>query len=179
MNDVILPKWAKSPEDFISKHRKALVRLDPLLSQSEGSVELHAVLPGGYTSFFFFFFNPPLQESEYVSAHLHEWIDLIFGYRQRGPAAVEALNVFYYCTYEGKSDNININIRRFVSLGVPKRAQNGHCLIIFVIIVQFPCWLSLNLCLSWVTILILCFFRQGLLIWTPSPTRRSAKLWRA
>ncbi|XP_051567309.1 neurobeachin-like protein 1 isoform X1 [Myxocyprinus asiaticus] len=67
VNDVILPKWAKSPEDFIYKHRKAL-------------------------------------ESEYVSTHLHEWIDLIFGYKQRGPAAVEALNVFYYCTYEGAVD---------------------------------------------------------------------------
>ncbi|XP_057674721.1 neurobeachin-like protein 1 isoform X1 [Corythoichthys intestinalis] len=67
VNDVILPKWAKSPEDFIYKHRKAL-------------------------------------ESEYVSAHLNEWIDLIFGYKQRGPAAVEALNVFYYCTYEGAVD---------------------------------------------------------------------------
>uniref|UniRef100_A0A8B9KZS8 Neurobeachin-like protein 2 n=1 Tax=Astyanax mexicanus TaxID=7994 RepID=A0A8B9KZS8_ASTMX len=67
VNDVVLPKWAKSPEDFIYKHRKAL-------------------------------------ESEYVSAHLHEWIDLIFGYKQRGPAAVEALNVFYYCTYEGAVD---------------------------------------------------------------------------
>uniref|UniRef100_A0A4W3HRR0 Neurobeachin-like protein 2 n=1 Tax=Callorhinchus milii TaxID=7868 RepID=A0A4W3HRR0_CALMI len=67
VNDVILPKWANSPEDFIYKHRKAL-------------------------------------ESEHVSAHLHEWIDLIFGYKQRGPAAVEALNVFYYCTYEGAVD---------------------------------------------------------------------------
>lgn len=25
VNDVLLPKWAKSPEDFIYKHRKALV----------------------------------------------------------------------------------------------------------------------------------------------------------
>uniref|UniRef100_A0A663DUA2 Neurobeachin like 1 n=1 Tax=Aquila chrysaetos chrysaetos TaxID=223781 RepID=A0A663DUA2_AQUCH len=67
VNDVVLPKWAHSPEDFIYKHRRAL-------------------------------------ESEYVSAHLHEWIDLIFGYKQRGPAAVEALNVFYYCSYEGAVD---------------------------------------------------------------------------
>ncbi|KTF71963.1 hypothetical protein cypCar_00037697, partial [Cyprinus carpio] len=67
VNDVLLPPWASSPEDFIRKHRKAL-------------------------------------ESEHVSAHLHEWIDLIFGYKQRGPEAVEALNVFYYCTYEGAVD---------------------------------------------------------------------------
>ncbi|XP_072473428.1 neurobeachin-like protein 1 isoform X1 [Notamacropus eugenii] len=67
VSDVVLPKWAKSAEDFIYKHRKAL-------------------------------------ESEYVSAHLHEWIDLIFGYKQRGPDAVEALNVFYYCSYEGAVD---------------------------------------------------------------------------
>ena len=40
-------------------------------------------------------------ESEHVSAHLHLWIDLIFGHKQRGRAAVDALNVFYYCSYEG------------------------------------------------------------------------------
>uniref|UniRef100_A0A8C5MFF3 Neurobeachin-like protein 2 n=1 Tax=Leptobrachium leishanense TaxID=445787 RepID=A0A8C5MFF3_9ANUR len=67
VDDVVLPRWASSREDFIYKHRQAL-------------------------------------ESEHVSAHLHEWIDLIFGCKQRGDAAVEALNVFYYCSYEGVVD---------------------------------------------------------------------------
>jgi len=67
VDDVILPRWATSPEDFVFKHRQAL-------------------------------------ESHHVSSHLHEWIDLIFGYKQKGAAAVEALNVFYYCTYEGAVD---------------------------------------------------------------------------
>lgn len=40
-------------------------------------------------------------ESDHVSSNLHQWIDLIFGHRQQGEAAVEALNVFYYCSYEG------------------------------------------------------------------------------
>lgn len=43
-------------------------------------------------------------ESEHVSAHLHEWIDLIFGYKQRGREAILANNVFFYITYEGTVD---------------------------------------------------------------------------
>ncbi|KAK3721190.1 hypothetical protein RRG08_044202 [Elysia crispata] len=67
VNDVKLPPWASTAEEFIHKHRQAL-------------------------------------ESEYVSRNLHNWIDLIFGYKQKGPAAEEALNVFYYVTYEGAVD---------------------------------------------------------------------------
>lgn len=40
-------------------------------------------------------------ESEFVSSQLHQWIDLIFGYKQRGPEAARALNVFHHLTYEG------------------------------------------------------------------------------
>ncbi|CAF1543292.1 unnamed protein product, partial [Rotaria sp. Silwood1] len=32
-------------------------------------------------------------ESEFVSCHLHYWIDLIFGYKQRGSEAVRAVNL--------------------------------------------------------------------------------------
>ena len=43
-------------------------------------------------------------ESEHVSTRLHLWIDLVFGFRQRGPPAEEALNVFHHLTYEGAVD---------------------------------------------------------------------------
>jgi len=45
-----------------------------------------------------------LNESDYVNRHLHAWIDLIFGCKQKGQAAVEADNLFYYLTYEGAVD---------------------------------------------------------------------------
>ena len=43
-------------------------------------------------------------ESEYVSRNLHLWIDLIFGYKQRGKNAELANNLFYHLCYEGSVD---------------------------------------------------------------------------
>lgn len=48
--------------------------------------------------------NRQALESEYVSKNLHLWIDLVFGYKQRGREAVDALNTFVHVTYEGEVD---------------------------------------------------------------------------
>ena len=41
-------------------------------------------------------------ESRHVSENLHNWIDLIFGYKQQGKAAIDVMNVFIHLTYEGE-----------------------------------------------------------------------------
>ncbi|KAM0748128.1 beach-domain-containing protein [Meredithblackwellia eburnea MCA 4105] len=43
-------------------------------------------------------------ESEHVSQHLGSWIDLIFGHRQTGEAAIESCNIFHHLSYEGAID---------------------------------------------------------------------------
>ncbi|XP_069036025.1 lysosomal-trafficking regulator isoform X2 [Lepisosteus oculatus] len=40
-------------------------------------------------------------ESDYVSQTLCQWIDLVFGLKQKGKAAVQAINVFHPATYFG------------------------------------------------------------------------------
>ena len=60
-------------------------------------------------------------ESEHVSRRLHQWVDLVFGCRQRGPwlrggsaAAVERCNTFFHLTYEG-----SVDCGRLAALGRP------------------------------------------------------------
>ena len=48
-------------------------------------------------------------ESAHTSQRLSEWIDLIFGYAQRGPRAVAATNVYVHLTYAGAVDLASIS----------------------------------------------------------------------
>lgn len=58
-------------------------------------------------------------ESDFVSQHLHEWIDLIFGHKQQGLAAIESVNVFHHLFYEGNVDIFSIEdpLQRNATIG--------------------------------------------------------------
>lgn len=64
--------------------------------------------------------NREALESEYVSAHIHEWIDLIFGYKQQGEEAAKAINVFHYLSYEGAVDMEKISdpVEKQATIGI-------------------------------------------------------------
>ena len=89
IEDVHLPPWCHSPEEFVQIMRAAL-------------------------------------ESDIVSAHLNEWIDLIFGYKQRGEEAVIANNVFYPITYQVRvcvTSNVDPGYRNHRKC----RRSTSHC----------------------------------------------------
>merc|ERR1719474_576733 len=58
-------------------------------------------------------------ESDFVSANLHKWIDLIFGFRQQGDAAIESSNVYHHLFYEGNVDIFSIDdpLQRNATIG--------------------------------------------------------------
>jgi hypothetical protein len=58
-------------------------------------------------------------ESDFVSARLHEWIDLIFGYKQQGQPAADSMNMFHHLFYEGavNIDEIDDPLKRNAIIG--------------------------------------------------------------
>jgi hypothetical protein len=85
VDDVVLPPWAADATDFIAKHRAAL-ECD-LVSSSLSLIIITELLI--------------IIRCDLVSSSLHLWVDLIFGRKQRGRPAREALNVFFYLTCAG------------------------------------------------------------------------------
>ena len=56
-------------------------------------------------------------ESDYVTAHLQGWIDLVFGWKQTGQAAVDACNTYHPLTYFGRLD-VNKSPSEMIKLAV-------------------------------------------------------------
>ena len=103
MSDVkeLIPQLFYFPEAFVNSNSLPLGELQ----DGRGDVnEVHLPPWCNNDPFEFVRIHREALESEYVSEHLHEWIDLIFGYKQTGPAALEANNVFHYLTYENAID---------------------------------------------------------------------------
>ena len=76
------------------------------LCQQNGKRVHHVILPRWAYSdpFDFIIINRKSIESEIVSKNLHFWIDLIFGFKQKGKEAEKAMNVFFHLTYEDAVD---------------------------------------------------------------------------
>ncbi|XP_075716475.1 lipopolysaccharide-responsive and beige-like anchor protein isoform X1 [Rhinoderma darwinii] len=92
----LIPEFYFLPEMFVNVNEYNLGVMD------DGAVVSDVELPPwAKTPEQFVRINRLALESEFVSCQLHQWIDLIFGYKQQGPEAVRSLNVFYYLTYEG------------------------------------------------------------------------------
>ncbi|XP_071609775.1 lipopolysaccharide-responsive and beige-like anchor protein isoform X3 [Heliangelus exortis] len=92
----LIPEFYYLPEIFVNSNNYKLGVMD------DGTVVSDVELPPwAKTPEEFVRINRLALESEFVSCQLHQWIDLIFGYKQQGPEAVRSLNVFYHLTYEG------------------------------------------------------------------------------
>ncbi|CAM9446147.1 unnamed protein product [Lampetra fluviatilis] len=102
----LIPEFFYLPEMFTNSN-------DYNLGVTDAGVAVCDVVlpPWAKTGEEFVRINRAALESEIVSCQLHQWVDLIFGYKQRGPEAIRAMNVFYYLTYEGAVNMASIRDR--------------------------------------------------------------------
>ena len=102
----LIPEFFYCPELF-----ENINGLDMGVTQRGATVGGVVLPPWARNARDFVTINREALESEHVSAHLHEWVDLVFGCKQRPPslgggseATAEARNCFVHLTYEGAVD---------------------------------------------------------------------------
>nr|XP_014344056.1 PREDICTED: lipopolysaccharide-responsive and beige-like anchor protein isoform X1 [Latimeria chalumnae] len=97
----LIPEFFYLPEMFVNSNNYNLGVMEDGIVVSDVELPPWAKTPEEFVRI-----NRLALESEFVSCQLHQWIDLIFGYKQQGPEGVRSLNIFYYLTYEGA---VNLN----------------------------------------------------------------------
>jgi hypothetical protein len=102
MSDVreMIPEFFCCPEFLLN-----LNKLD--LGISQNGERVHNVkLPqwAHKNPYYFVYMHRRLLESDAVSGSINNWVDLIFGHKQKGKDAEKSMNIFYYLTYEDAVD---------------------------------------------------------------------------
>ncbi|KKZ59007.1 hypothetical protein EMCG_00872 [[Emmonsia] crescens] len=119
MTDVreLIPEFFYLPE-FLINSNKYDFGLRQSMSQSIDNVELPPWAKGDPK--IFIAKHREALESPYVTKNLHQWIDLVFGNKQKGEAALEAVNVFHHLSYQGAKDldAIDDPIERLATIGI-------------------------------------------------------------
>ncbi|KAI3624269.1 BPH1 [Malassezia furfur] len=101
----LIPEFFFLPELFLNTNHFALGR-----TQAGSAIDDVELPPWAHDDpWLFVQLHREALESPYVSAHLHEWIDLVFGCKARGQAAVDALNVFHPLSYADSVDVARID----------------------------------------------------------------------
>jgi len=119
MSDVreLIPEFFYLPE-FLVNTNKYDFGLRQNMTKSIDSVELPPWAKGDPK--IFIAKHREALESPYVTRNLHHWIDLVFGFKQKGEAALDAVNVFHHLSYQGAKDidNIDDPVERLATIGI-------------------------------------------------------------
>uniref|UniRef100_A0A8D3EG28 Neurobeachin n=1 Tax=Scophthalmus maximus TaxID=52904 RepID=A0A8D3EG28_SCOMX len=111
----LIPEFYYLPEMFVNSNEYELGVRDDGVPACDVELPAWAKKPEDFVRI-----NRMALESEFVSCQLHQWIDLIFGYKQRGPEAVRGLNVFDFLSYEGAVtlDNLDPAQREVIEMQI-------------------------------------------------------------
>lgn len=119
MSDVreLIPEFFYLPEFLVNSNKYDFGVLQNMATTID-SVELPPWAKGDPK--IFIAKNREALESPYVTRNLHHWIDLVFGCKQKGEAAVEAVNVFHHLSYQGAKDvdTIDDPVERLATIGI-------------------------------------------------------------
>ncbi|KAJ5775302.1 uncharacterized protein N7511_000313 [Penicillium nucicola] len=119
MSDVreLIPEFFYLPEFFVNSNKYDFGLLQNMTTAID-SVELPPWAKGDPK--IFIAKHREALESPYVSENLHHWIDLVFGSKQKGEAAIESVNVFHHLSYKGAKDldAIDDPMERLATIGI-------------------------------------------------------------